>query len=133
MTGSIEQRGARMAQTWLKIAVLYLLIGVIFGIVMAGNHQFQYAPVHAHINLLGWASMGLAGVIYWLFPRAGGHWLGLAHFWLHNIGLPIAMASLFLMLGGNPAMERLVALGSLAIVAGVVLFAVNVFVNVKTA
>ncbi|MGH8312165.1 MAG: cytochrome-c oxidase, partial [Gammaproteobacteria bacterium] len=128
MENIIEQRGARMAQIWLKIAVLYLLIGVIFGLVMCMSHQFQYAPVHAHINLLGWASLGLSGVIYWLCPRAGGHWLGLVHFWLHNIGLPIFVAGLFFLQAGHPAAQPVVAVGATIAVIGIVFFTLNVFV-----
>ncbi|MGH8369476.1 MAG: hypothetical protein ACRESC_00720, partial [Gammaproteobacteria bacterium] len=94
MNPDIEQRGVYMASIWLKLAVVYLLVGVVFGLVMGITHSFQYIPVHTHINLLGWASLGLAGVIYQLFPRAGGHWLGLAHFWLHNLGLPIFVIGL---------------------------------------
>ncbi|MGH8362199.1 MAG: cytochrome-c oxidase [Gammaproteobacteria bacterium] len=133
MENIIEQRGARMAQIWLKIAVLYLLIGVIFGLVMGMSHQFQYAPVHAHINLLGWASLGLSGVIYWLCPRAGGHWLGLVHFWLHNIGLPIFVAGLFFLQAGHPAAQPVVAVGATIAVIGIVFFTLNVFVSLKKA
>ena len=71
MEVSLEQRGARMARVWLKIAVLYLLAGSTFGLIMGLTHQFQFAPVHAHANLLGWASLALAGLIYWLCPQAG--------------------------------------------------------------
>ncbi|MGA9852931.1 MAG: cytochrome-c oxidase [Gammaproteobacteria bacterium] len=133
MITAIEARGARMAQIWLKIAVVYLLIGVIFGLVIGMTHQFQYAPVHAHINLLGWASLGLAGLIYWLCPRAGGHWLGLVHFWLHNIGLPIFVVGLLFLQGGNLVAEPVVATGATIAVIGIVFFTVNVFLNLKKA
>jgi len=131
MTNDIEARGARMAQIWIKLAVLYLLSGVVFGLVMASNHHFEFAPVHAHINLLGWASMALVGVIYHLFPRAGGSRLGLWHFWLHNLALPVAMVALLFMLAGNPQLEKLVATASAVIVLGVLLFAINLFVNMR--
>lgn len=133
MDSLIEQRGARMAPIWLKIAVLYLLIGVIFGLVMGLSHQFQYAPVHAHINLLGWASLGLAGVIYWLCPRAGGHWLGLTHFWLHNIGLPIFVIGLFFVSSGHAGAIPVVAVGAVLAVIGILFFTINLFVNLKKA
>jgi len=131
MTNDIETRGARMAQIWIKLAVLYLLVGVIFGVVMAANHHFEFAPVHAHINLLGWASMALAGLIYQQFPHAGGSRLGLWHFWLHNLALPVAMVALFFMLAGHPQIEKLVAAASAVIALGVLLFAINLFVNMR--
>jgi cbb3-type cytochrome oxidase subunit 1 len=131
MASDIEARGLRMAQLWIKLAVLYLLAGVIFGLVMAANHHFEFIPVHAHINLLGWATMALAGVIYYLFPHAGGSRLGLWHFWLHNLALPVSMVALFLALAGHPQLEKLAAASASVIVLGVALFAVNLFVNMR--
>lgn len=133
MENFIEARGARMAPIWLKIAVVYLLIGVIFGLVMGISHQFQYAPVHAHVNLLGWATLALAGLIYWLCPRAGGHWLGLVHFWLHNIGLPIFLISLFIVNSGHAAAIPVVAVGATIAAVGILFFTVNLFLNLKKA
>ncbi|MGH8371255.1 MAG: cytochrome-c oxidase [Gammaproteobacteria bacterium] len=133
MNSNIEQRGAQMALIWLKLAVVYLLIGVIFGLIMGMMHRFEYVPVHAHINLLGWTTLGLAGVIYRLFPRAGGHWLGLVHFWLHNIGLPIFVVGLFFLQGGYAAAEPVVAIGATIAVAGILFFAANLFSNLRAA
>ena len=133
MEAVLEQRGARMAQVWLKIAVVYLLAGVTFGLVIGLTHQFQLAPVHAHMNLLGWASLALAGVIYWLCPRAGGHWLGLAHFWLHNLGLPVFVAGLFFLYAGHPGAELVVGVGAIVALLGILCFTVNLFVNLKKA
>lgn len=132
MDTAIEQRGARMALIWLKLAVTYLVIGVVFGLVMGITHAFQYIPVHTHINLLGWASLGLAGIIYHLFPRAGGHWLGLVHFWLHNLGLPVFVAGLYIMLAGHPGAMPMVAGGATVAVIGILCFAANLYINLKS-
>ncbi|WP_255472998.1 cbb3-type cytochrome c oxidase subunit I [Planomicrobium sp. CPCC 101079] len=71
---------------FIKVASVYLLIGVSLGLYMGISENFQYAPVHAHVNLLGWATMALFGLVYHYFPRAGGSKLGKVHFWLYNIG-----------------------------------------------
>ena len=60
-----------MAQRFLKIAVVYLFLGVLLGITMGITQNFVLVPVHAHIGLLGWATLALAGVIYHLHPAAG--------------------------------------------------------------
>ena len=73
-----------MAARFLRIAAIYLAIGVIGGIVMGFSHQFQYAPVHAHLGLLGWASLALAGLIYHLYPAAARTRLARFHFWTHD-------------------------------------------------
>lgn len=129
MTTDFEVRGARMAQIWIKLAVLYLLVGVVFGLVMGASGHVEFAPVHAHINLLGWATMALAGVIYHLFPRAGGSRLGLWHFWLHNLALPVAMVSLFFAFAGHPQLQKLAIASSIVVVLGILMFTINLFVN----
>jgi cbb3-type cytochrome oxidase subunit 1 len=85
----------------IKIAVVYFGIGVLFGMYMSITEQMQFAAVHAHINLLGWASLALAGIVYHLFPSAATTVLAKLHFWLHNIGLPVMMVGLALLLSGN--------------------------------
>lgn len=51
--------------------------------------QFVFSSAHAHINLLGWVSLALSGVIYQLFPLAGENKLAVLHFWLQMIGVPL--------------------------------------------
>lgn len=118
---------------WLKIAVIYFVVGVTLGIFMGATEDFTLKPVHAHMNLLGWATLALAGVIYTLFPRAGESRLGKLHFWLQNISLPVMMVSLAVVLHGNTAVVPLLVAAEFAAFVGVILFAVNVFINVKHA
>ena len=115
-----------MATRILKIALAYLLIGATMGVVMGVTRQFQYAPVHAHINLLGWASLALVGVLYRLHPDAARTALARWHFWLHNLGLPLFMVSLFLLLSGHAWAGPIVGAGAITTLAGLALFAVNV-------
>lgn len=120
-----------MGLRFLKIAVIYLVAGVSLGFVMGMKHQFTLAPVHAHINLLGWASLALAGLIYHLYPAAAATRLARIHFWLHNIGLPVFMVALAFMLSGNEAFDPLVGVGATITVLGMIVFAANVLINVK--
>jgi hypothetical protein len=120
-----------MGIKFLKISVIYFLIGIGFGMFMAISHKFQYAPSHAHINLLGWASMALAGIIYYLFPSLAQKSLGKVHFWLHNVGLPIMMIGLILLEAGNSSVEPVIAFGASIMSIGIVCFVVNVLVNLK--
>ena len=128
---TIEQRGQRLARLWILIAVCYLIVGVSFGIGMAAMQKFEFAPVHAHINLLGWASMALVGLIYDRFPKAGGSRLGVIHFWSFNLLSPVLIAGLVFMFAGHPEMEPVMVVGSLGILASLIVFAVNLFLNAK--
>ena len=60
-----------MGIRFIKIAVLYLAVGIGLGLAMGMTEKFTLMPVHAHVNLLGWASLALCGVIYTLYPAAG--------------------------------------------------------------
>jgi hypothetical protein len=115
-----------MATRLLKIAVAYMMIGVTTGLVMGLTHRFQYAPVHAHLNLLGWASLGLASLIYHLYPHAAKTWLARCHFWLHNLGLPVFMLGLFALLSGDAAAQPVVGIGATVTYLGVLSFVINV-------
>ena len=115
---------------WIKAAVVYFLMGVGLGIYMGASGDHVLIPVHAHFNLLGWVSLALIGLIYRQFPKAGSHRLATVQFWLHNVGLLVAMVLLIGLLRGNTALDPLIGVASVVIGASVVLFAINVFQNI---
>jgi hypothetical protein len=122
---------SRPGVIWFRIAIAYLIVGISLGIVMGATQQFGMRPVHAHLNLVGWATGALAGVLYLFFPQAAVSKLGKAHFILHNVGVPVMMASLALVLQGNTAVLPALIAGELATAAGVLAFALNLFVNIR--
>jgi hypothetical protein len=116
-----------MGNRFLRIAVIYILVGVTLGVGMGITKDFTLRPVHAHVNLLGWASMALFGLFYRSVPTAGQARLAKVHFWLHNVALPIQMISLGMEVSGVTAAEPVLAASSLVIVAGLVCFAINLW------
>jgi cbb3-type cytochrome oxidase subunit 1 len=121
-----------MSVKFFKIAVVYFVIAIILGIIMGIRHDFSLSSVHAHLNLLGWVSMALFGTIYHLFPAAGSNKLATAHFWLHNLGVPVMQGGITLaMLTENGFFTVFAIIGSLVVVLGGILFLVNVFKHVK--
>ncbi len=122
---------APSATLWLKLAILYLIAGVGLGIAMGASENFTLRPVHAHLNLLGWTTLALAGLIYTVFPKAGESRLARIHFWLHNIALQVMMGSLTMLLLGNTGVVPFLAGSEIVAAAGVLVFAWNIFVNVK--
>ncbi len=113
-----------MGVRFLRIAVVYLVAGACLGLAMGLKENFVLAPVHAHLLLLGWASLALAGIIYHLHPGAATTRLASVHFWLHNLGLPVFMLGLGLLLTGNDVPVLLPA-GAFAVLLGFVCFAIN--------
>ncbi|HEU5295541.1 MAG TPA: hypothetical protein VFU71_12200 [Burkholderiaceae bacterium] len=118
-----------MVARCLGFAVVYLMLGVAMGVAMGITHRFEYAPIHAHVNLLGWASLALFALIYHMRPQAGVTRLARWHFWLHNTGLPLFMASLFLLRSGVERAETWVRVGGAITFVGLVLFAANLLCN----
>jgi hypothetical protein len=118
---------------WLKLAITYLIIGVGLGIVMGATRNFTLTPVHAHINLLGWATMALAGLIYTVFPAAGNSRLAKFHFWLINLSMPVMIGALSMLLLGNPGVEPVLAVSEIVAAASILCFAANIYLNVGKA
>ncbi|MEO8132772.1 MAG: cytochrome-c oxidase [Betaproteobacteria bacterium] len=121
------------ATTWLKLSVIYLIVGIAIGIGMGATENFTLRPVHAHLNLLGWTTFALAGLIYAVYPDAAKSRLARIHFWLHNAAVPVMMASLAVFLLGNPKAVPFLVASEFVAAAGVIVFAFNVFINVKPA
>lgn len=116
---------------WFKLGVLYLVVGVGLGIAMGASHTFTLRPVHAHMNLLGFTVMTLAGLVYSVYPEAGASRLARVHFWLHNLALPVMIGSLTALLLGNESVVPFLGAAEIVAAVGVLLFAANVFINVK--
>ncbi len=70
----------RLDQKFLLLGAIMLTAGVTLGIVMGVKHDFSLAPVHAHINLVGWASLSLFGIVYKLYPQMAKSRLAALHF-----------------------------------------------------
>ena len=122
-----------MGLNFIRIAVIYLVIGTSLGIVMGISQRFTLVPVHAHVLLLGWATLAIAGVVYQLYPMAANTRLARIHFWLHNLGLPVFMAALALLLSGHESVLPVVAIAALVVLLGLILFAANFLLTTKTA
>jgi len=64
---------------FLVLAAFALIVGVLLGITMAASHDFQLVPVHAHVNLVGWASLALFGLTYRAYPQLKAGKLAVLH------------------------------------------------------
>lgn len=121
-----------MGTAFIKIAAVYLLIGISLGIYMGIIENFEYTPIHAHVNLLGWATMGIFGLVYSAFPRAGNSKLGKTHFWLHNIGTLLVILGMVLFVNEEEGIAfPLAFVGAFTVVGATIVFIVNLFSNGK--
>lgn len=119
-----------VSRGFLVIGPIYLIVGVLMGMYMGGSGDHTMQPVHAHINLLGFTLMMLFGLTYGRYPEAGASGLGRAHFWLHQIGSIVLLVMLLMLFSGNigeEAMFPIAPIAELAVLLGVVCFAVNMW------
>ena len=122
------------SRNFMVIASLYIILGVGIGMYMGGSNDRTLVPVHAHINLLGFVLPMVFGITYHLFPAAGNSGLARAHFWLHQIGTLVLLVLLTLLLTdriSEAAMFPIAPLAEVAVMAGLILFAVSVFRHVR--
>ena len=123
---------ASIERAFLRAAVVYALIGLCGGIYMSASHDHSLMPAHAHWLLLGWVSMFLYGLFYSVYPAAKGK-LATTQFWLANIGFIVMCVAVGFIVTGKPQAEPGAAIGALLVLAGMVLFAINVFRGTKSA
>jgi cbb3-type cytochrome oxidase subunit 1 len=116
-----------MSTRFLRIAVVYFVVAIGVGLYMGVTGKLAQVPVHVHLNLLGWVSMALFGLIYHAWPAAGQTKLARWHFWIHNLSLPVLMVALALERGGMEALDDFVGGVSMITAIGIVLFAVNLW------
>lgn len=116
-----------VSNNFLRLGVLAVLVGVSLGIWMGANENFTLRPVHAHINLIGWASMMLFGLVYRVIPEAAKGWMPVAHFILAAVGFLVMMPSLSLMLMGNMVLVPFLVASEAMVLASLLLFAIIVF------
>jgi len=122
-----------LSQLYFKTAIVFLVIGIAAGIHMSITGDHSVMGAHAHTNLLGWVTMALFGTYFAFEPETAHSRLARIQYGVYTIGVVVMMPSLYFMLKGNPALEPLVAISSLVVFAGILLFAVVIFSNKKMA
>jgi len=117
----------RNAEYFMKAAVLYGLAGIVLGMVMASSHDFGVRSVHAHLSLLGWVTMALYAIYYQLVPQAADAGAAKAQFWFANFGVVTLSASVALITRGYVSAEAGAAVGSIALLVSMLIFAYVIF------
>ena len=118
------------SRQWFKLAALYFAVGVTLGVVMGASGDHTLRPVHAHINLLGWVSMALFGLVGMAYPSIHEGRVAAVQFWSYNLGLPVLLAALALMLKGVAAAGPVVGIASVVVGASVLLFVWQAFARI---
>ena len=110
----------RLDIKFLLLAAVALSMGVGMGIYMGIAHDFSLAPVHAHMNLVGWASLALFGITYRLYPQLQQGWAAKLHFTLAAPAAFLFPIGIYLSINRGAPLLAIVA--SLVWAVGVLLF-----------
>jgi hypothetical protein len=75
-----------------------VVVGMCLGFYMGINQDFTLAPVHAHLNLLGWVSLFLLGIYYRTHDHAIGRaaHIQVGAFVAGYLGMTLGMTCMFL-------------------------------------
>lgn len=115
-----------ISSLFMRFGIVFAIIGMALGIYMGVVHDFSLSPVHAHINLVGWVSMFLAGLFYKAYPQCQTR-LAWAHLSLSVVGLLLMAPGVAAVTRNISWGEPMAVAGSLATFASILIFAFIVF------
>jgi peptidoglycan/LPS O-acetylase OafA/YrhL len=110
-----------------RAAVVFVLIGMVWGISMAVSQDHSTFPAHAHLNLLGFVSLFLFGIFYHLHPALDRSRLALIQVGGWIVSTIVLTIGVGLIHGGYEQADPIAAIGSLAILADTLLFGYLVY------
>jgi peptidoglycan/LPS O-acetylase OafA/YrhL len=116
-----------LATNLLRVSVVIILVGMILGMVMGSSQDFRLAPAHAHLNLLGFVSLFLAGLYYQAVPQAAASALAKWQASIAVIGAVVFPIGIAMVLLYGPQYEMLTIATSVVAFLGMLLFAIVVF------
>jgi hypothetical protein len=116
-----------LASNLLRVSVVLIIVGMCLGIGMAMTQDFRLMPAHAHLNLVGFVALFLAGLYYQAVPKAASTSIATLQAWTAVVGailFPIGIGAVLL---GGEKYEVLAIVGSLVVLAGMLMFAIIIF------
>ncbi len=122
----------RASSASFQAAVLFVLAGMVWGLQMAISNDHSAFPGHAHLNLLGWVSLFLFGIYYRLNPSVDRSRVALMQVGIWSLGTAVMAVGVGLVHTGHEAGDPIAAVGSLIVLAGMLLFGWLVFRGERT-
>ncbi len=132
-----------LTRLYIKTSLLYLAAGLLLGVLMAlqaaqGKAIPGLFPVYLHLVTVGWLSLLIFGVVFWMFPKftqarpRGSEALAWATYLLMNVGLLIrALGEPLVTIQPGGVWGWLLALSALMQWLGGLLFVANTWPRVK--
>lgn len=122
-----EMRG--VALWFFATGTVAVTLGMVWGIQMSATGNHALAGAHAHLNLVGWATMALIGLYYHTTPEAAGALLAKVHYAVALAGLVILVPGIVQALRHTG--ETLAKLGSVLTLMAMLIFLVTVLMHAR--
>lgn len=116
---------------FLLVAPIYGILGMLLGMVMGSKSDFTLAPVHAHMNLLGFVAIMLYGLTYKAYPGMAASKIANIHFYVVNLGVILMIPSLALLLQKDTSALPFLLIGEILTIGSLVLFFINIWLHRK--
>jgi hypothetical protein len=110
-----------------RAAVLFVIVGMAWGISMAISNDHAAMPAHAHLNLLGWVSLFLFGIFYFLHPAVDRSRTAMVQVVIWIVATVILTVGVGLVHTGHAVGDPIAAIGSIVVLGDMLLFAWIVF------
>jgi hypothetical protein len=123
-------------KAFVKASVVWLALGVVFGMAMAGVPEWTaYRAIHVHMLLLGFVTMFINGVAYHVVPRLAGRplWSTRAavwHWWFANTGLCVMITGFWLRASGRAGDTLVLSAGGTVTAVAVAIFVLQVWCTI---
>jgi peptidoglycan/LPS O-acetylase OafA/YrhL len=112
-----EDNMQRIDKNYIMIGLVWVLVGMIFGIWLGASNHMNFANSHAHINLLGFVVSSLFGIFYWAYPNMAKSKLAMWQFIIYEVGVAILVVGK-VMIDNNGSNNPFLVAGSLITIIG---------------
>jgi len=114
--------------------LLFLLVGMAFGLKMSATMDFTLHGLHAHLNLLGFVLMTLFGLCYRSWPKMQEGKLATIHYFLHTGCVAAALTLLYFLLTNSELAPKIAPVMNMLLggaYLGILLFTYLVFTRTR--
>lgn len=123
----LDSKNHMLDSLMMRASMMFLIVGMVWGIEMGIRQEFSLAPAHAHFNLVGGVLLFVFGLYYRLVPAARETLLAKWQGSLHFVGAILFPVGIAIVIKKGEAFVVLPIIGSLFVLLAVTLFAVIVF------
>lgn len=120
-------------RAFMRASLVWLALGVTLGVAMAAHPAWRvFRTAHLHLNLVGFVTMMIFGVAYYVIPRFFGQQLhsrrlAYGQWWLSNFGLAGLVAGFMMQAYAIPGWTALLVGGGVLQAAGAYVFVFNIW------